>query len=95
MNTELKCYTIKPLKWEKFFNDDVQQYRCGVPMGTYTIRRDKWSNEDGSWSKWQFEYCFDEYYDDGARECDNAKHGKQLAEEDWLRRILPALEEAS
>jgi hypothetical protein len=91
----VKTYTIKPLKWEKSFTEDCQRYRAEVPMGSYTVSRNKWASEDDKWSHWQFEYCFDEYYDESYRDCDNAKHGKQLAEEDWLRRILPALEEAS
>lgn len=91
MTTEKK-YTIRPLKWEHKKDDTSETFRAGVPMGSYEVKRHRAEfEESGEWLAWQWSYCFDEYYDEGACECDSAKAGKDLAWSDWLQRIESAL----
>jgi hypothetical protein len=88
----IEAYTIAPLKWEKDFSEERQQFRASVPMGSYTVSRTRkdW-DENLPWESWKWAYCFDEYYDEGESDCDSAKDGKELAWKDWLNRIMPAL----
>lgn len=48
-------------------------------------------NSDGT-AAWR--YCVDEFYDEGECACTSIEEGKQQAEEWYLARLLPALEEA-
>jgi hypothetical protein len=92
----MSTFTIRPLKWIGGKLDYHECYTASVPMGTYRVERWKEQNEDQDdftekWGPWKCTYCFDEYYDEGDFPCDSPKHGKQLAWEDWLKRITPAL----
>jgi hypothetical protein len=42
-------------------------------------------------SGWKFEYCVDEYYDEGCEPFESEQAGKERAEQWYLSRITPAL----
>ena len=46
-----------------------------TPFGTYVARDDGW------------EYCFDEYYDEGGGDADSFEDAKKKAEDHWQSRI--------
>lgn len=87
-------YSIKPLKWEISKNKISENYTAHVPMGTYTVFRNRrdW-DEAQPFENWQWSYCFDEYYDESTQDCESLKEGKNKCWEDWIKRILPALKE--
>lgn len=87
---ELKLFTIKSLKWEKFESDWLQQYSADVPMGFYQVSRKK-DEEVEQWGPWKLEWCFDEYYDEEWFEVKSLAAGKRIASENWVKRITPAL----
>lgn len=87
-------FYIKPLQWEPILTLTEQKYEAVVPMGSYTLYRCR--KDDflyGDWSPWTLRYSFDEY-DAGTIELlyDTLDLGQSLAMEDWIKRILPALE---
>ena len=85
-------FGIRPLKWEKTKNEYMEIYRASVPMGSYTVERNREDLDEGKpWEPWKMTYCFEEYYDEGNQECATLKEGKELAWQDWLKRITPAL----
>lgn len=91
-HTQGKLYRIRPLKWQRTFRDDYQVYRTSVPMGSYSIERNRKDfDPGGQWEPWRLSYCFDEYYDDGTIDIDSVADGKAKAFEDWASRITPAL----
>lgn len=55
-------------------------------MGSYSIR----ANGRGSF---YVSYCFDEYYDEGEFEVETIEEAKNKAQENFVQRILPCLEE--
>lgn len=92
MMTIEEQYTIAPLKWGKDFSEDSQRYTSSVPMGRYSVWRHRQDFDPKQpWESWRWDYCFDEYYDEGEYSCDSAKDGKDAAWKNWLERILPAL----
>lgn len=96
MSTEL--FKIKPLEWvEKKAGDGHESFQAEVPMGRYLVEpRNPWTDDDSQERdlQLQMKWSFDEYYDEGDQVCESVEHGKQLAEDDWRRRLSPALESA-
>lgn len=85
-------FRIKPLQWTKKFDEYYQQFQANVPMGSYTVERNREdSDPQKPWDKWQVRYFFDEYYDEGSQDVQSAQEGKQWAADDWISRITPAL----
>lgn len=88
-----KAYIIKPLIWsgeDPVFDSNNQYstkgYYAKVPMGSYSIN----ANSRG---RFDVSYCFDEYYDEGEFEAETIEEAKNKAQEDFIQRILPSLEE--
>lgn len=90
-----KLFTIRPLKWKRGAWTPFQHTLVAhVPMGRYYIE-EKRDSKTMKWGKPELSWCFDEYYDQGrAGWCHSIKEGKQVAEYDWLDRIMPALKAA-
>ncbi len=84
-------YTIKPLEWEGDAEKmcDWEGLKARTPFGSYEIllRRDPREWE----SPVQLHYCFDEYYDEGVIDADSVEHAKELAWQDWTKRLEGAL----
>jgi hypothetical protein len=73
-------YRIKLISWDK----SPSVYTGCTPFGSYYIR--KTSNG------WLIEYCFVEYFDEGALGYHpTLKAAKSFAQENWRGRLLPAL----
>lgn len=90
MRTEhTRYYRIKPLKWRKKYSADRQ---CWDGDHHYIVVRDKY-NEDETWSPWRLEWSFCDYYDEGQVEVPSMSHGKERAEADHIKRLLPSLVE--
>jgi len=86
-------FTIKPLEWERQFQDWTQNFSASTPFGSYAVRRTREDcDPEKPWEGWLWEYCFQEYYDEGAAECRTADEGKAAAQADWLKRLSGALE---
>ncbi len=75
-------YTIKPLVWEQSPHGD---WTAHTIFGSFYVRCD--------YGTWAWEYCIDEYYDEGRYETESAETGKRAAEEFYLSRLLPALDQ--
>ena len=88
-----KIYQIRPLKWKKHFCEGYQSYRADVPMGSYTVSRNK-CHEHQEWDAWVLRYSFSEYYDEGEIDgIEGVSDAKKKAYLDWEGRILGALKE--
>lgn len=87
-----KRYTLAPLKWSRDYDDVRQKYRAEVPFGTLYVERCRkdW-DPDSPWEPWTWGYCFDEYHDEDYSECKSLSRGKQLAQEEWERRLVECL----
>lgn len=93
MKHKNKTYEIKPLSWngvEPVYNEKENcsegGYYCIVPFGSYSI-------EAKYHGGFVVRYCFDEYYNEGEFEAETVEEAKNKAQEDFIQRILPALEE--
>lgn len=86
----MKKYTIKPLKWEHVKRDDYECWSAhpGI-LGSLYVNTDS----PLSSSSWQFQWCVDEYYDEGREYFDTAEEAKARAEAWYLERLTVALEE--
>lgn len=76
---------IKPVEWEVVRNDEGDKW--------HTFRSifgsiDVFDDEDGCRWRW----CFDEYYDEGQRDCESFDEGKAEAEQFYMERLSPAFE---
>lgn len=90
--SEPKKYTIKPLKWTKLLVSSVAEYyRADVYAGTYIVVRRR-EDRKYAWSSWEWSFYLSTIHEDVVQ-CKTPTEGKRLAEEDWIKRILPALEE--
>jgi hypothetical protein len=88
-------YTIKPLNWIHSKDDDQESWVADSIFCVLYVRRNRWRNDDGSWSEWRFEYCRDEYYCEDSVVVESADDGKAKAEAWYLETLLPALTEVS
>ena len=84
-------YEIKPLEWE----GDEEKMRDGeglkarTAFGSYEILLRRYPCE---WeSPVALNYCFDEYFDDGVIDADSIEHAKEIAWQDWTKRLEGAL----
>jgi hypothetical protein len=80
-------YKIKPLEWKIVDHDypDMEKlYKAITPICYFEI--EKW--KDGEWI---YQYCFDEYYDDGAGGCLNLQDGKNACEKIWVAKLEKCL----
>lgn len=79
-------YTIKPLQWDATPLDSegegVTKYVSTV-FGSISVQR--------YYERWQYNWCFDDYYDEGVVDCDDEADAIAKAEAFYLERILPAL----
>lgn len=84
-------FRIKPLHWKKTLTNDRQSYHASVPFGSYYVER--WREDvDGPFCGWHLSYHFKDYHDEDTHiPCASLSHGKALAWEDWVPRILQAL----
>lgn len=89
MEQDNTLYRIRPLEWEYQQSSAYQCYRADVLGGHYSVECFRY--DDKQWSGWRLIVSFDEEYV-SVVDVDSPEAGKQLAHEDWLKRILPALE---
>lgn len=81
-----KRYTIRPLKWEGEVTDEVlSSVMALTPFVCYTVRRAESGGLELHW-------CLDGDNEDW-RDVPSVEEGKRLAWEDWLKRLLLALQE--
>lgn len=85
----MTAYRIKPLGWKLVRRDaDGEWWTAPTVFGSIDVE------EDPSWhARFSWRYCFDEYYDEGRHDCESIEDGKRQAEEFYLSRLLPALEQ--
>lgn len=77
-------YRIKPLVWERFDRDGESWASTSTRiLGNIRVY-------DGYW-----EYCVDEYYDEGRNDCTSIEDGIAKAEAWYRGRLMEALEEVS
>lgn len=79
-------YTIKPLEWKRWGNtDETAWWDAGTPFGSYKV--------ENNYGNWTWGYNFQEYYDEeSGQHCESLEDGQQKAWENWLSRVLLALE---
>jgi len=83
------AYIIKDLEWEEYTYGTVLRFcYCASIFGT--MRVEKNYND-----RWQWSYCFNEYYDEDCFTCDSLEDGKAKANEFYLSRLIPGLENVS
>lgn len=78
---------VKPLEWKLSWGPDQDGDECHVastPFGTVAVER--------LYGKWQWRYCFDEYYDEDQTQCDSLEDGKAAAQAMWNSRISPLID---
>jgi hypothetical protein len=82
--TELEeggLYKIKPLPWPDVFKEDEDgDIREGVNGYDYIIDR------TNGVIKW--EYCFDEYYDEGGGDASSIEEAVEATQKHWRERVL-------
>ncbi len=82
----MKTYTIKPFNWiESTDYDGCKTYAVDMQFGDYRVT-------ELSVDSWKYEYCFDEYYDEGYGELSTEEEAKEWCWQNWLSRLEPALE---
>lgn len=74
-----KTYRIRPLEW---WEDEYKAWCANTAFGIYRINASHSSHSYVTCDQYWWTPC-----------CNSLLHGKQLAEEHYLSRILPALEE--
>lgn len=90
--TPNKRYNIKALEWSLTASPVKQSFIARVPMGSYTIERERRSRAwNAPFGPWELSYCFDELYDAGVIPVTSLEDAETKAFEDWCRRIAPAL----
>lgn len=77
----MALYLVRPLKW-RHVRDDC--WTADTVLGSINVEL------DGDCYVWQF--CFDEFYDEGRYAVSSVAEGKREAEAFYLRRLLPALD---
>ena len=82
-------YTIKPFEWEGDISEEYGRLTARTPFGSYNIIKTE-EPEDYD-SPFHLHYCFVEYYDDGVFPADSVEHAKELAWQDWTKRLEGAL----
>jgi hypothetical protein len=82
-------YTIKPLEWGGDISEEYGRLNAKTPFGSYDIIKTE-EPEDYD-SPFHLHYCFVEYYDDGVFPADSVEHAKELAWQDWTKRLEGAL----
>lgn len=90
-------YTLRPLNWRKTKPSSYQQrYEATTPFGSFFVERYRENWEDNApWETWKWGYCFDEYYDEHFADCESSAEGKEMAQKEWDRRMIPCLKLAS
>lgn len=86
MTEVVKLTYTSPLEWALSWGPDQDgdmSYAAGTPFGSYSV-----NTRDG---RWEWRYCFDEYYDEYEGECASLDEGKALAQANWDERIQPIL----
>ena len=81
----MKTYRIRPLPWECVrpagHEDGEWWYAPNTIFGMIQVYENHWS------------YCVDEYYDEGGGKCESCQDGMSKAEEWYVSRLMPAIEE--
>ena len=80
-------YEIKPLKWKKVkhdYPDVLELYKSHTPICFFKI-------EKMITGTWYYDYCFDEYYDDGMGSCEGLEDGKIKCEKIWMKKLKKCL----
>ena len=85
------AYRIKPLVWEFHRNQWREEWWTADTANFGILRVGRVFDHDGV-EAFVFRYCVDEFYDEGEFPCDSFEHGKQLAEQWRLERLLKELE---
>lgn len=83
-------YKIKPLKWKNKGND---YYSADTIFGSYNIG--KTYNPSRFEKKYEWSYCFDEYYDEGRFYVNSIAEAKQAALAEWVSRISLGLKKVN
>ena len=90
---ETTAYTVSPLEWKHSKNEYDESWSAETIFCTISVRRSCY-NDDGVWSSWKFEWCRDEYYQEGSEEVGDERIGMRIAERWYLSQLLPALQPA-
>ena len=81
-------YRIKPLEWEKDndhgWSDVLEYYESTTPICAFEIKK----MISGGW---YYDFCFDEYYDDGMGTCKDLEDGKAICEKIWEDKLKKCL----
>lgn len=85
-------YEIRPLKWKHHKSDISDSWDAENGRGNYRVAR-LWDDDGNLCNRFQWEYCYDEYYDEGGGECKNFKEGKAKCEAHYRERVLECLVE--
>lgn len=83
-------YEIKPLEWkvvEHNYPDENKMYESRTSICKFTIK--KWLH--GEPDDWRYEYCFDEYYDNGGKICKSLQDAKDGCEKVWTDKLKKCL----
>jgi hypothetical protein len=75
---------VKPLEFKLERGPDEEgdeTHRAHTPFGSYSV-----SCTSG---RWEWSYCFDEYYDEADAECENLSEGIVAANAHWAERVAP------
>lgn len=89
-------WRICPLKWAEEFTSLYQIYRAEpIAGGSYEVIRWRgdleWTDQESEWGPWSVTSRFLPRRSVSIK-CDDAEEGKRIAEQDWITRLLPALE---
>lgn len=87
-------FRIKPLEWEGEILGLYDSIMAYTPFGNYTIRRNIIYDdlgEDCSVDGFIWEYCFDEYYNEGYYAVDSIEQAKSDALKHWVERLSKSL----
>ena len=82
-------YKIKPLEWKDEtadikWTDLLEVHESSTPICDFVIQKMKSGN-------WYYNFCFDEYHDDGGGVCEDLEDGKTICEKIWTERIKKCL----
>ena len=87
-------YKIKTFKWIYSSNNYEKTYTVRTPFGSYSVL--KIVDNKSRIPKWRWEYCFDEYYDEGSSEhIYSLKEAKEMCWKHWIEKLSNFLVETA
>jgi hypothetical protein len=75
---------VKPLNFSRVWGPDAagdESHEAPTPFGSYRVEK--------CGGRWQWRYCFDEYYDEDETPCNSYEEGVAAAQAHWLDRVAP------